>query len=328
MMIVLLCLLILVIVALAFACVSLSLRLKALEKRTAAQPAQTEQTPDLQAPSSPTEEEASLANIPPLEATPETAGEEEVQQDVPKRKMVVVDDDAGMRGYLEQQLSADFEVLVAEDGEQGLALIRESRPAIVVSDVRMPVMTGFELCHALRQDVETSHIPVILISSLSERESIIYGLEAGAADYIVKPFDMAVLRTRVRSILKRNQEQLDQAMLPSALSKMEYKNRQDKELMDRVVAIIKERLLDSDFSISDLCQELDMSRSSVYGKIKVLTGHGLNDLIKTVRLNEAYELLLSRELNVSEVAYRVGFSDPKYFSTCFKKQFGISPTKV
>lgn len=327
-MIVLLALLTLVIVALAFACASLFLRLKALEQRTVAQPAETKQKLNMEARLSTTEQEISLVSIPPLATTQETVGEEEGQQDMPKRKIVVVDDNAGMREYLEQQLSADFEVLVAENGEQGLALIRENGPAIVISDVRMPVMTGFELCHALRQDVETNHIPIILISALSDRENIIYGLEAGATDYIIKPFDMTVLRTRIRSILKRNQEQLNKAMIVPVLSKMEYKNRQDKELMDRIVAIVKERLLDSDFSINELCQELDMSRSSVYGKIKVLTGHGLNDLIKTIRLNEAYELLLSRELNVSEVAYRVGFSDPKYFSTCFKKQFGISPTKV
>ena len=327
-MIVLLALLTLVIVALAFACASLFLRLKALEQRTVAQPAEAEQKLNMEALLSPTEQEVSLVSIPPLVTTQETTGKEEGQQDMPKRKIVVVDDNAEMREYMEQQLSADFEVLVAENGEQGLALIRENCPAIVISDVRMPVMTGFELCHALRQDVETNHIPIILISALSERENIIDGLEAGATDYIVKPFDMTVLRTRIRSILKRNQEQLDKAMIIPVLSKMEYKNRQDKELMERIVAIVKERLLDSDFSINELCQELDMSRSSVYGKIKVLTGHGLNDLIKTIRLNEAYELLLSRELNVSEVAYRVGFSDPKYFSTCFKKQFGISPTKV
>lgn len=326
-MIVLLCLLALVIVVLAFTCVSLFLRLKALEQRIVAQPAKTGQELDLQAPLPPTEQEESLVTMPPLSATSETTGEEE-EQNMPKRKIVVVDDNAEMRECLEQQLSADFEVLVAENGEQGLAMTRESHPAIVVSDVRMPVMTGYELCHAIRQDGEINHIPVILISALSERENIIYGLEAGAADYIVKPFDMAVLRTRILSILKRNQEQLDKVMFTSTLSKMEYKNLQDKELMDRVVAIVKERLSDSNFSINELCQELGMSRSAVYGKIKVLTGHGPNDLIKTVRLDEARELLLSRELNVGEVAYRVGFSDPKYFSTCFKKQFGISPTKV
>lgn len=327
MMIVLLCLLILMIVALAFTCVLLFLRLKALEQRTVTQSTEIEQKLNLQAPLFPTEQEVSLVSMPPLTTTSETAGEEE-GQDVPKRKIVVVDNNTEMREYLEQQLSADFEVLVAENGEQGFALIRENRPAIVISDVHMPVMTGYELCHALRQDVEINHIPIILISALSKRENIIYGLEAGAADYIVKPFDIIVLRTRILSILKRNQGQLDKAMTTSMLSKMEYKNKQDKELIDRVVAIVKEHLLDSDFSINEICQELDMSRSTVYGKIKVLTGHGLNDLIKTIRLNEAYELLLSRELNVSEVAYRVGFSDPKYFSTCFKKQFGISPTKV
>ena len=216
MMIVLLCLLILMIVALAFTCVLLFLRLKALEQRTVTQSTEIEQKLNLQAPLFPTEQEVSLVSMPPLTTTSDPAGEEE-GQDVPKRKIVVVDNNTEMREYLEQQLSADFEVLVAENGEQGFALIRENRPAIVISDVHMPVMTGYELCHALRQDVEINHIPIILISALSKRENIIYGLEAGAADYIVKPFDIIVLRTRILSILKRNQEQLDKAMTTSML---------------------------------------------------------------------------------------------------------------
>lgn len=327
MMIVLLCLLILAIVALALICVRLFRRLKTLEQQTAPPPVDTRKESDLQAPLNSQEQEETLVSMPPLETAAETA-DEEAMQDMPKRKIVVVDDNAAMRGSLVNELSADFEVLPAENGEQGLALVREHKPAIVVSDVRMPVMTGYELCHAIRHDAETKHIPVILVSALSERENIIYGLEAGAVDYIVKPFDMAVLRTRILSILKRNQEQQNKSVSASGLSKMEYKNQQDKELMFRVVGIVKERLADSEFSINDLCLELGMSRSSLYGKIKVLTGRGPNDLIKSMRLDEAHRLLLLRELNVGEVAYRVGFSDPKYFSTCFKKQFGISPTKV
>lgn len=202
-MTVFLCLSVLVIVALAFTCLSLFRRLKALEQRITAQHAgETKQEPDPQAqPLPPAEEEAPLVSMPPLTSTPESTEEEE-EEEVPKRKLVVVDDSPEMRKLLERQLSADFEVLTAENGEQGLALTRENRPAMVVSDVRMPVMTGYELCHAIRQDAELNHIPVILLSALSERENIIYGLEAGAADYIVKPFDMSVLRTRIRSILK------------------------------------------------------------------------------------------------------------------------------
>ena len=324
---VILCLLLFVIMALAIICMLLLARLRVLQQQIAAQSLGPTPKLGLQVPSSPTEQEEALVNMSPLDSVYSSFSEKR-EQDEPKRKIVVVDDHVEMRTCLQQQLSADFEVLTAENGEQGLVLIRENRPVLVISDVRMPVMTGYELCQALRQDMGTQHIPVILISALSKREHIIYGLEAGAADYIVKPFDMTVLRTHIFTILKRSQEQSDKPAITSVLSKTEYKNQQDKELMDRIVAIVKKRLSDANFSIDELCQERCMSRSSVYGKMKILTGHGPNNLIKTIRLNEAYELLLRRELNVGEVAYHVGFSDPKYFSTCFKKQFGISPNKV
>lgn len=157
-------------------------------------------------------------------------------------------------------------------------------------------------CSRLRENVETSHIAIILVSTLCERENIIYGLEAGADDYITRPFDMDILRSRIHTIIKRHQSYRENPLTPNALSKIDYKSKLDKAFMDKVMGIIEEQLPNSDFTINDLCSELAMSRSSV--------------------------LLLSRELNVGEVAFKVGFADPKYFSTCFKKQFGVSPNKV
>ncbi len=329
---VLLCLLSLMLVALATVCVWLLHQMKSLRRQLAGNNPQQGTSPGGQPSTVPAEQRSSpsaeqLAPPPAGEpgSEPEAAN---VQADKPKRKIVVVGESARTREELARQLAADFDVLVAEDGRQGLDLVRDHHPALVVSGVRMPVMSGYELCHAIREDLTISQIPVILVSAQSERENIIYGLEVGAADYIVKPFDMAVMRTRILSILKRNQEQMDKVLGSLALSKKKYKDEQNKKLMDKVIAIIKKHLSDSEFSINDLCSELGMSRSSAFGKIKVLTGHGPNDLIKAIRLDEANELLLTHEFSVGEVAYRVGFSDPKYFSTCFKKQFGISPTKL
>lgn len=242
--------------------------------------------------------------------------------------ILVVEDDDVVREYLVRNLSQTFDVLDAADGGEGLDMARENNPDIVISDVMMPVMTGYELCHRLRESVETSHIAIILVSALTERENIIYGLEAGADDYLTKPFDMAILLTRIQTILKRRQAYRDSAASANYVSRIDYKSQIDREFMDRTMDIIKQRSSNSDFSINDLCIELGMSRSSVYNKIKTLTGKGPNEIIKVVRLNNARELLLSHGYNVGEVAFMVGFSDPKYFSTCFKKQFGVSPNKI
>ena len=248
---------------------------------------------------------------------------------VAKATILIVGADDSMREELIQDLSKDcFEVMTAVDGGEGLRMACECNPDIVISDVMMPVLSGYELCSRLRENVETSHIAIILVSVLCERENIIYGLEAGADDYVTRPFDVAILRTRIHAIMKRHQAYRDNPLTQTSLSKMDYKSKLDKAFMDKAMGIVEERLSDSEFSINDLCAELAMSRSSVFNKIKALTGKGPNDVIKVMRLNKAHELLLSHEYNVSEVAFRVGFSDPKYFSTCFKKQFGISPNKV
>ena len=253
----------------------------------------------------------------------------DVEENVAKATILVVGDDASMRDELVQDLSKDnFEVMTAVDGGEGLRKACECNPDIVISDVVMPVLSGYELCSRLRENVETSHIAIILVSALSERENIIYGLEAGADDYVTRPFDMAILRTRIHTIMKRHQAYRENPLTLNSLSKMDYKSKLDKAFMDKAMGIIEERLSDSDFSINDLCSDLAMSRSSVFNKIKALTGKGPNDVIKIMRLNKAHELLLSREHNVGEVAFKVGFADPKYFSTCFKKQFGVSPNKV
>lgn len=242
--------------------------------------------------------------------------------------VLVVEDNDDMRNFLVQSLQADFNVIEAKDGGQGLDIAKERIPDVVVSDVMMPVMQGDELCRRLRSNIETSHIVVILVSALSEREDIIYGLEAGADDYMAKPFDVSILRTRIRNLLERRLCHSENALAISLSNKAEYKSKLDKVFMDKAMDIIERKMSNSDFTINELCQDLGMSRSSVFGKLKALTGKGPNDIIKAMRLNKAKELLLTHEYNVSEVADKVGFTEPKYFSVCFKKQFGVSPSEI
>lgn len=307
--------------ALAVVCWRMYLKMKGM----AALQAQLLAQPQRPAPVESAKEEQPIAK--PMEEPDQL--EAVVTDDKPVRvSILVVGDDVELREELKRNFSQEYVVLVASNGDEGFELSCQYNPDIVISDVMMPGMGGYELCGKLREHGETSHIAIILVSALGERENIIYGLEAGADDYVTKPCDMAVLRSRIHTIMKRRQTYRENPLTTNSISKMDYKNKQDKAFMEKVVGIIEKRLGDSEFSVNELCAELAMSRSSVFNKVKALTGKGPNDVIKAMRLDKAHELLLSRELNVGEVAFSVGFSDPKYFSTCFKKQFGLSPNKV
>lgn len=249
--------------------------------------------------------------------------------DSTKETIVLVDDERDILDYLSQSLSDTYNVICYSGAEEVLADVGNINPDIVVSDVRLKGMSGYELCQKLKTSVETSHIPVILLSALSERESIILGLESGANDYIVKPFDISVLRLRIRNILASRRQMQTRIMSGEEQpGKEEAINELDREFMERIMAVIDGHISDSEYSIADLCRDMGMSRTTIYNKIKALSGESINEYIRVRRLSKAKELLESRRYTISEVAYMTGFSDPKYFSTCFKKQYGISPSKL
>ena len=261
--------------------------------------------------------------IPPVPKQETDGGEAAVDALV-----LVVEDDAAQREYVVKALSSEYKIITAQNGGEGLDMATSQCPDIVITDISLPIMNGYELCRRLRGNIETSHIAIVMISGISERENVIYGLESGADDYICKPLDMGVLKARIRNIWKTRQR------LQAALSKMDlteqidYKSKLDQEFMQRLHDIVCAQLSNSDFSVNDLCQEMAMGRSTLFSKLKSITGHSPNDIIRMIRLNKAKELLASHAFTVSEVAARVGFADPKYFSTCFKKQFGTSPSKL
>ena len=263
------------------------------------------------------------------EAQAATGAVHEETERAGKNVLLLAEDDADMREYLVDSLSSEYKVVAVPDGGKALETAREINPDIIISDIVMPVLEGDELCRILKSSVDTSHIPIILLTALSERENIIFGLEAGANDYIIKPFDLSVLKVRIRNILQNRQHLRETVLAMDAQpEETDYTSQLDKEFLDKVMKVIEEELSDSEFSINDFCRMLGMSRTSVYNKIKTLTGQGPNDFIRIVRLNKAKELLVSRKYSIGEVANMVGFSDPKYFSTCFKKQFGTSPSKI
>ena len=242
--------------------------------------------------------------------------------------ILIVEDDAETLEYIRSSLAEEYSVTTATDGQTALGVIAEKNPDIVISDVIMPVMNGYDLCRRVKSDVATSHIPVLLLTGMTDRESVIRGLESGADDYIVKPFDMSVMKARIRNILNERQR-LREAILYSnnASARNEYSNKLDQEFMDKVISVVQKELSNSEFQISDLCRELAMSRTAFYNKLKSLTGQGPNDFIRIYRLERSKEYLADHRYSIAEVSDMVGFSDAKYFSVCFKKQFGVSPSR-
>ncbi|MCQ2142128.1 MAG: response regulator [Bacteroidales bacterium] len=261
------------------------------------------------------------------------AREETLDEDVTliaKDSILVIDDDPDIRTILMDSLSDDYRVYVAADGEKGLTLARDTSPDIIVTDITMPLMDGFELCRQIKAIPATSHIPVVILSGKHDKQSIIHALESGASDYVLKPADITVLKVRLRNILDERQRLRDTILvsgvnIPTAVT---YTSRMDKEFIGRVMKVVESELSNSEFQMGDFCRRLAMSRTAFYNKLKALTGMGPNDFLRMARLNKAKELLSSHIHNVTEVSEMVGFSDPKYFSSCFKKQFNISPSKL
>ncbi len=261
----------------------------------------------------------------------EPLSEDDEATSLPSRQesIFVIEDNEDIRYYLRECLSTDYHVFTARNADEAMEQVREKNPDIIISDVLMPGMRGDEMCRLLKSSLDTSHISIILLTALNERENIINGLDSGADDYITKPFDMSVLKARIRNILQSRKKMrsmlVSEELIPE---EMNYASPLDKEFLDKVGAMIEQELGNADFSVVDFCKALGMSRTAVYNKMKTLTDLAPNDYIRRVRLNKSKALLASRRYSVQEVALMVGFSDAKYFSTCFKKQFGMSPSKV
>jgi signal transduction histidine kinase/DNA-binding response OmpR family regulator/ligand-binding sensor domain-containing protein len=257
------------------------------------------------------------------------SNEEEEEESTKKARVLIVEDNNDMRTYLMSVLSADYQVAEAGDGEEAMGIIPEFHPDLVLADIMMPRLNGDEMCSKLKNSIHTSHIPIILLTALNDKGSIIKGLDCGADDYIPKPFDITIVRARIRNILLNRQKVKDRFLQPDAHSEaIEYDNPLDKDFMAKAIAIVEENLDKEDFSIRDFEMIIGMSRSSLYNKLKALTGQGPSDFVRIIRLNKAKELLMSKRYNVFEVSIMTGFSDSKYFSTAFKKQFGVSPSKI
>ena len=243
--------------------------------------------------------------------------------------VLVVDDNEDMRHFIGEHLMTNYRILEARDGEEGLQIAREEIPDIVISDVMMPKMDGYELCGELKQDTKTCHIPFILLTAKASSESTIKGFELGADNYVTKPFNPKLLELRVRNILQ-SRENLKSQLLDTHQSDIEPSQvkviSRDKEFLKKLVSFVEDNISNSDLNIDDICKEMGLSRTQLYRKLKGLIGQSANEFIRSIRLKRAAQLIRTNEMNISEITYEVGFNDLQYFRFCFKKQFGVNPS--
>lgn len=249
-----------------------------------------------------------------------------------EKSILIVDDNKDLRNFLKFSFENQYNVLVANDGAEAWELLQKESPDLIVSDVMMPVMDGFELCKLIKSTFETSHIPIILLTSLCDKSDQLEGLGLGAEDYITKPFDVSLLKQRIESLV-RNREIVREKTLKLAGQKENDEqlilgNELNDSFVKKAVEVVHNNILNSEFDKESFAKEMHVSSSLLYKKMKLLTGQSPTDFIKIIRLNNALELLQSHKHTITEISELCGYSSISYFSTVFKKHFGKSPTEV
>ncbi|WP_181308071.1 substrate-binding domain-containing protein [Rufibacter sp. XAAS-G3-1] len=254
---------------------------------------------------------------------------QETSDMVKEHTILVIEDNKELREFLVSRLSTDFNVVDAPHDAFGLQQAFDTIPDLIICDVNLPQKDGLEVTFLLKKDMRTSHIPVILLTAKDTLEQKIDGIQAGADLYVTKPFSFLYLRERVKGLLKNRD--LLKVYYNSAISvdtkvQTAQPKQLDKKFINEVAALVESNLQNPDLSVNDISESLGMSRVHVYRKMKALLGYSLNDYIVNTRLKKARHLLLNSQMNISEIAYEVGFSSPAYFSTAFKNHFNMSPS--
>jgi len=240
--------------------------------------------------------------------------------------LLIIEDNEDMSNYLKALLKDEYQIFTAMNGIEGLNIARHKIPDIIISDVMMPEMDGFEFLEKIKDDIRTSHIPIIMLTAKADEVSRLEGFEKGAEAYLTKPFDKKELNIRLRKLLEQRRK-LQERYLSFSLGSTLHKPMasQGDAFMKRIQELIESHLDEADFGIPELCKLLPMSRTQLYRKFSALTNTTGDKYIRKYRLHRAMELLKTTELNVTEVAMEVGFSNPSYFSRIFKNEFGYSP---
>ena len=257
----------------------------------------------------------------------QVAEEEEPEKDYDSSKpsVLVIDDNADIRSYVYSLLHTDYTVIEAVDGSDGIRKAMKYVPDLIISDVMMPGIDGIECCRRLKSELQTCHIPVILLTACSLDEQRIQGYDGGADSYISKPFSSQLLLARVRNLIDSHRR-LKQFFGDRHTLAKEDVCDMDKNFVEKFKSLLDAKLGDSNLNVEDLGKDMGLSRVQLYRKIKSLTNYSPNELLRIARLKKAASLLASSDMTVAEIGYEVGFSSPSYFTKCYKEQFGESPT--
>lgn len=243
-------------------------------------------------------------------------------------KLLIVDDNDEIRSYLKELFSDTYEVLTANNGKLALQIAKAEIPDIIISDVVMPEMDGKTFCHNIKSEALTQHIPLILLTTEASVDNQIDGINYGADDYVTKPFNEQILRAKVATLLKNKELQRNHFRKNIlAMPKMELPESQDDAFLRKINETIREYIGESDLSVEFLAEKTALSRVQLFRKFKAITGCTPSEYIKAVRLQHAADILQSGKQSIADVAYMVGFSDPKYFSNCFSEKFGMTPSQ-
>ena len=254
-----------------------------------------------------------------------------------RETILFVDDNNDLREFLSHSLSGSYNVVQAADAEAALEILGKNSVDLIISDLIMPGMHGDMLCKHIKSHLETSHIPVILFTAVTDKEAMATGLSVGADDYITKPVDLDILSLKIRNIFLSRQKLQSYFLSTMSISpskedphidSKQFHSDLDNTLLQRILKAVQENLSNSEFAVNDLCREVAVSRTLLYEKTRKLLGLAPNDLIREMRMKQAKHLLEDGNISVTDVAYQCGFSDVRYFSTVFKKYYGISPSNV
>nr|WP_255373479.1 two-component regulator propeller domain-containing protein [Chitinophaga sp. CF118] len=264
----------------------------------------------------------------PVEDIPEKTNIDLALLVTEKQTILVIDDDDALRTYITQVFANEFTVIQADNGTEGARLAKHYLPDIIISDITMQGMNGIELCTLIKEDPVISHIPVILLTASTASETRLKGIQSGADDYITKPFENDLLYARVIGMLKKRNTLQQYFYNEVTLKKNEQKVSEEyREFLNTCMRIVESHLDDDNFSIKTFASEIGMSHSSLYKKVKSVSGQSIKGFIRFIRLRKAAEIMINSEYNITEIANMVGFNDTKYFREYFHELFGMNPSE-
>ena len=244
-----------------------------------------------------------------------------------KRKVLIIEDDTDIREFLKEEVGIYFEVEVAADGTSGFEKASTYDADLIICDVLMPGMSGFEVTRKLKNEFTTSHIPIILLTALDIEEKYQEGIESGADAYITKPFNVSLLLARIFKLIElRDKLRQKYSNEPGLAHSIICTNDKDQKFSAKLNEVLNEHMTDTEFSVNDFAGIMGLGRTVFYKKVRGVTGYSPYEYLRVMRLKKAAEMLLTEDLTIAEVAYSVGINDPFYFSKCFKNQFGVSPS--